>query len=55
MARKLRAWERTRCVTLPCQPDDDDEDDVGGNAVGGNVVGGGGGVVDAAGMLDSSK
>jgi len=54
MARRLRAWERTRCVTLPYRPDDDDEDDDGGG--GSNAaVGGGGGVADAGGMLDSPR
>lgn len=56
MARKLRAWERTRCVTLPCRPDDADAvtDDV---IVGGVKVGGGGSKAggDVDGILDSSK
>lgn len=58
MARRLRAWERTRCVTLAYRPDDeDDEEEDGGSGGGGSnaAVGGGGGVADAGGMLDSPR
>lgn len=55
MARKLRAWERTRCVTCRPEDDDADDDDVGGAGGGGGggsrAVGGG----DVDGILDSSK